>query len=222
MGAPDFVVVGHAVRDLVPGGWRPGRTVTFAAVQVTRVGLSVGVVTRAAADLDLGAALPFAEMACGESAATTSFQNVYAEGHRTQRVPEQAAPLERDDLPAAWRDARIALLGPVLGGLETASGEWFASEALVGVSAQGWLRSIDARHRVAPAQWRGDPFWRGCDVLFVSDEDLAEGIGDMDRWLREVPIVAMTESWKGARVHTEGSWRRIEAFPEEEVDPTGA
>jgi sugar/nucleoside kinase (ribokinase family) len=222
MSAPDFVVVGHAVRDLVPGGWRLGGTVTFAAVQAHRLGLSVGIVTRAAGDLDLGVTLPFAEIACGKSVSTTSFLNVYAEGHRTQRVPEQAQPLDRNDLPAPWRDARIALLGPVLGELEAGSGEWFASESLVGVSAQGWLRAIDAQRRVVPAQSCGDPFWRGCDVLFVSDEDLVEGVGDMDRWLREVPVVAMTESWKGARVHESGSWRRIEAFPEEEVDPTGA
>ncbi len=32
----------------------------------------------------------------------------------------------------------------------------------------------------------------------------------------------MTESWKGARVYADGAWRRMDAFPETEVDPTGA
>ena len=34
--------------------------------------------------------------------------------------------------------------------------------------------------------------------------------------------MAMTESWKGARLCTHGTWRRMDAFPEVEVDPTGA
>ena len=32
----------------------------------------------------------------------------------------------------------------------------------------------------------------------------------------------MTESWKGARIFSEGRWRHMDAFPETEVDPTGA
>jgi sugar/nucleoside kinase (ribokinase family) len=59
-------------------------------------------------------------------------------------------------------------------------------------------------------------------VLFVSDEDLAGDESMLERWTREVPVVAMTESWKGARVHGDGAWRRMDAFPEAEVDPTGA
>jgi sugar/nucleoside kinase (ribokinase family) len=58
--------------------------------------------------------------------------------------------------------------------------------------------------------------------LFVSDEDLADGANQLDRWTADVPIVAMTESWRGARVYSEDRWRRMDAFPEKEVDPTGA
>ena len=32
----------------------------------------------------------------------------------------------------------------------------------------------------------------------------------------------MTESSRGARVYADGRWRRIDAYPENEVDPTGA
>jgi sugar/nucleoside kinase (ribokinase family) len=98
----------------------------------------------------------------------------------------------------------------------------FPEASLVGVSAQGWLRSVDAGGHVVHTDWTGEPFWRGADVLFVSDEDLDDRDDALARWTHDVPVVAMTESWKGARVHAGGEWLRIDAFPEDEVDPTGA
>jgi sugar/nucleoside kinase (ribokinase family) len=37
-----------------------------------------------------------------------------------------------------------------------------------------------------------------------------------------VPLVAVTGGEGGARLYADGRWRRIAAFPHEEVDPTGA
>ena len=222
MTAPDFVVVGHAVRDLVPGGWRLGGTITFAAMQAHRLGMSVGVVTSAASDLNVAEQLPFAEVVQAPSLATTCFENVYHEGHRHQHVRGRADVIARDTVPAAWRSAPIVLLGPVFGEIEPGFGTLFDEASLVGVSAQGWLRSLDDEGRVRHTHWDGPPFWNACDVLFVSDEDLAEARDDLATWIATVPIVAMTESWKGARVHSDRRWRRIDAFPETEVDPTGA
>ena len=70
MAAPDFVTVGHAVRDLHAGGWRLGGTISFAAVQAHRLGLSVGVVTRVGGDVDLAKHMPFATIAAGVSRET--------------------------------------------------------------------------------------------------------------------------------------------------------
>lgn len=222
MTAPDFVVVGHAVRDLVPGGWQLGGTITFAAVQAQRLGMSVGVVTSAAADLDVAAELPFAQVVQAPSPATTCFENVYHDGHRNQHVRGRADAIARDAVPDSWRSAPVVLLGPVFGEIEPGFGQLFDEASLVGVSAQGWLRSLDDEGRVRHTPWDGPPFWTGCDVLFVSDEDLAEGRDELSEWAATVPIVAMTESWKGARVFSDGRWRRMDAFPETEVDPTGA
>jgi sugar/nucleoside kinase (ribokinase family) len=41
-------------------------------------------------------------------------------------------------------------------------------------------------------------------------------------WTREVPVVAMTRARHGSKVWTEGRWLEMVAFPEDEVDPTGA
>jgi 1D-myo-inositol 3-kinase len=218
---PDFVVVGHAVRDLVPGGWRLGGTVTFAATQAHRLGLSVGVVTRVAPDM-LETELMFASVSVGPSDTTTVFENVYSAGRRDQHIRDRAAAITSDDVPEAWRAAPIVLLGPVFGEIGPDFATLFADASLVGVSVQGWLRAADAEERVLHTPWRGEPFWSGCDALFVSDEDLTGGEDELERWTADVPIVAMTESAHGAQVYAHGRWRKMPAFPEEEVDATGA
>lgn len=222
MPAPDFVVVGHVTRDIVADGWRRGGTPTFAAVQAHRLGLSVGVVTRTAGDMDLQALLPFARIADAGSPVTTTFENTYRGGQRTQHVRAVASPIGPGDVPEEWRAAPIVLLGPVFGEIAAGFAATLDHGSLAGVSAQGWLRTADAAGRVWHTPWHGEPFWAGADVLFVSDEDLADGPEELERWAADVPVVAMTESWRGARVYTDGHWRRMDSFPETEVDPTGA
>jgi sugar/nucleoside kinase (ribokinase family) len=81
---------------------------------------------------------------------------------------------------------------------------------------------LDADGNVARSRNGGEPFWRGADALFVSDEDLVGGTDDIAAWTSDVRVVVMTESYRGAQVCADGRWWRIDAFPEEEVDPTGA
>lgn len=216
------MVVGHAVRDLAPGGWTLGGTVTFAAVQAHRLGMRVGVVTRAGADLDVQQQLAFAEVAQAASPETTTFENVYAGGHRSQRVRGRASVIEASDIPDRWREAAIVLIGPVFGEAPASLAAEFAQASLVGVSAQGWLRALDGQGNVVRAPWDGEPFWRAADVVFVSDEDLAGGRAELEVWTKDAGIVAMTESHKGAQIYTDGRWRSMPAFPETEIDPTGA
>jgi sugar/nucleoside kinase (ribokinase family) len=219
--APDFVVIGHVVRDVIPGGWRLGGTATFAAVQAQRLGLVVGVVTRAGPDISLAELLPKMSLAGRQAKATTTFENLYDAGHRRQRVLTQAEPLSADDVPAEWRSAPLVLMGPVCGEVPAELAEVFP-QSLAGVSAQGWLRGLDADRRVQRQAWSGAPFWRGARVVFVSDEDLEGHEEQVDRWAEETPIVAVTRAGRGARVHSDGAWREIDAFPADEIDPTGA
>jgi sugar/nucleoside kinase (ribokinase family) len=219
--APTFVVVGHVVRDIVPQGWRLGGTATYAATQAQRLGLTVGVATHVGPEIELGDALPGALIAGSPSPESTTFQNVYEGGRRRQSVLSRAEPMSKDDIPKEWRSAPLALLGPVCGEVPAGLGREF-SGPLVAAAAQGWLRRVDKRRRVRTWAWDGPPFWAGCSVLFVSDEDLGERREQLARWCAEVPIVVLTRNRRGARVHAEGGWRKIAAFPAQEIDPTGA
>jgi sugar/nucleoside kinase (ribokinase family) len=222
MPAPDFVVIGHAAVDVVPGGWRLGGTVTFAAAQAHRLGMRVGVLTSAAPDVDVQAQIPYADVVQLPAAQSTTFENIYVNGERRQRSEKRAAPIMRGDVPETWRDAPLVLIGPVLDEVEPSMAAAFTRESGVGVSPQGWLRSVDVEGNVVRRRYDGTPFWRGADAVFVSDEDLAGGREDTSAWTAEVPVIVMTESYRGAQVWSGGRWRRIGAFPANEVDPTGA
>ncbi|MBI5287480.1 MAG: ribokinase [Chloroflexi bacterium] len=221
-GTPDFVVVGNIVRDVIPGGYRLGGTPTFAAAQAHRLGLTVGVVTRAPADFDPSDGFDFAQIARGDSSAWTVFENTYTPQGRVQRLLSRASAIEPGDIPDAWRSAPIVLLGPVFHEIPDSIARHFSSSSLVGVSAQGWLRAIDDAGRVRHAPWTGEPFWAGASAIFASVEDLAGEETELARWTSGVSIVAVTRSHSGARLHADGRWREMDAFPEEEVDATGA
>jgi sugar/nucleoside kinase (ribokinase family) len=218
---PDLVAVGHVVRDVQQEGWRLGGTVTFAAVQAQRLGLTSAIVTRHGPEIDIERELPSVDVLSLPAGRSTVFQNVYQGSERQQIVLQQAERLTPDDIPDAWRSAPVVLLGPVCGELDVSQPVTF-SDSLVGVSAQGWLREVTPDLRVRRVAWNGKAFWLGCDILFVSEEDLGDHPEQVDRWAADVPLVAMTRAGRGARVYAEGDRRKIDGFPANERDPTGA
>ena len=221
MTTPDFVVVGHVVRDLMPAGSRLGGTAIFAAAQAQRLGLDCGIVTRIGPDTSIADTLPGVAMAGRPADVTTSFENCYEGSHRRQRVPMQAPVIEAEDVPADWREASITLIGPVCGEIQGVDAGLFP-DSLTAVAAQGWLRRLDSDGIVQKQSWTGAPFWTGCRMLFVSDEDLENVEDQLAGWADDLPIVVLTKERRGARVHENGRWREIEAFPAREVEPTGA
>jgi len=221
MTAPDFLAIGHVVRDIVPGGWRLGGTVAHAAVQAQRLGLRAGVVTCSAADLGLEQRLPDIQVRRIPSETTTTFENRYERGRRIQRVWEQAPPIGPEHVPQEWRKARMVLLGPVLGEVPVGLGRLFRG-SLLGYCPQGWLREVRPDGLVVRRAWARAASLRGGDVLVVSEEDVEGDDVVLELWARDVPVVVVTEGGRGARVRVAGRWRHIDAFPGEEVDSTGA
>ena len=221
MTAPDFLAIGHVAKDIVPGGWRLGGTVAHAAVQAQRLGLEAAVVTRAADDLGLEQLLPDIEVRRIPSETTTTFENRYDRGRRIQHVWEQAPPIGPEHVPQEWRKARMVLLGPVLGEVPVGLGRLF-SGSLVGYCPQGWLREVRRDGLVTRRPWERAVSLRGGEVLVVSEEDVEGDDVALEAWVRDVPVVVVTEGRRGARVYADGRWGHIDAFPQEEVDATGA
>lgn len=226
MTAPDFLVIGHVVKDKVAEGWRLGGTASYAALTAHRLGLRAAILSAAADNVDLSPLPSKIDLRLLPSEETTTFENVYGPEGRTQYVWARARPIEAGDVPDDLREARIVLIGPVLTEVAEEVARCFP-RSLVAVSVQGWLRAVlpDGRvQAVSPRRWRPRLLLKHSEALFVSDQDLppAQTEETLNRWSRQVPMLLFTRGHRGARMWSHRRWRHVPAFPTQERDPTGA
>jgi hypothetical protein len=240
-GAPDLLAIGHATRDLLPGGgWRLGGGVTFAALTALRLGARPAVVTSGTPELveALGALLPAGDaLALVPAGEATTFENVYTDGGtRRQHLRGRAETLAPRAVPERWRGAPMVLLTPLA---QEVAPELVGAfpDSLLAATPQGWLRRWRADGAVYPG-----PFDAALDVLphldalIVSREDLlpppGSGIAGFSpdeadtqiaAWARVVPIVVVTRGARGADLYLDGEApETFPGYPAREVDPTGA
>lgn len=134
---PDVVVVGHVTRDLVtsvPSGFTFGGTATFASVAAHRLGHRVGLVTACAAEPAIGGALAGIDLVVARAQVTTTFENHYTSTGRVQYVRAAAPPIASTSIPERWRDAPVALLGPVAQEVRRDVVHAFRQQTIVSVS----------------------------------------------------------------------------------------
>jgi 1D-myo-inositol 3-kinase len=222
---PDFVVVGHLTRDEHPdGSFTLGGVPTFAAIAARNLGYRVGIVTRAAADFPEPALLHDIEIVRLDSPVTTTFRNLYTEGKRKQYIRDVAAPIPASDIPADWRTAKIALLGPIADELGVDMAHAFSSETLVGISPQGWMRQWDESGRVKPRAWtEAADLLPHVRALILSQEDLGSYTERLSSYILLAPLVALTRGHEGVTIYRKRE-RPLDVapFPATPLDPTGA
>jgi sugar/nucleoside kinase (ribokinase family) len=235
-GIPDFLAIGHVTRDIQQDGtFSMGGTVTFTALTASRLGLAAAIVTRA--DEHLAAALPVAlpgiDLAVQLSPQSTTFANSYTRGFRTQYLKARADSLDLEDVPFAWRQAPIVLLGPLAQELPPAFASLFPRRAgaLIAATPQGWLRRWDDDGRVWPTPWtEAAQVLPLLDVLILSADDLlpfangnrSRSDAILSRWSQHVPMLVATDGRDGAVLFQHGQRERFAAYTAMEVDPTGA
>ena len=220
MVSPDFLAIGPVAKDLTPDGFALGGAVTYAALTASAMGLRASVLTGVEPGLDLTAALPGIQVERVSSPRTTTFQNTYRGGRRTQLLEAVGGRISAQDVPEAWRSAPLVLLAPLAGEVSYKLAQYFPG-AIVVASIQGWLRQWDSERRVSPAPWDGKEVLPHVHAAIFSTEDA----GDdrlIDAWKTMTRVLVVTEGREGARLHLDGAWHHIEVFPAREVDPTGA
>jgi hypothetical protein len=217
--APQFLVLGHIVKDVDREGWRPGGGVLYAAAQASALGLGVAAVTRCGPEVTPARILPGVDWHVVPSLTTTSFENSYVLGRRRQRLHSLAPPLRLDDVPIAWRSAQLSLLATVFHDVDPALVTQLTT-GFLGLGAQGWLRRRRAG-RILPGRFSVAPPWLGGHVVFVSDEDLA-GPELVSAWQSIVPSIVLTHGLRGCTLWDDRGRFDLPGFPAEEVDPTGA
>jgi len=233
----DFLAIGHATQDRVPGGHRRGGTVSYAAVTARLLGRRPGILTRASADglvvgelpgLPENASAPSGSELDGvaihllASPVNTTFANIYRDGKRTQVLETRAGPISVSDLPAAWSAVPIVLLGPIAAELPPGWAVQFP-DSLMGITPQGWMRKWDSEGHVSPARWEGaKPFLRRADAVILSREDAGGDEAYIAELARQTRMLLVTDGWHPVILHHAGARYDVPARPAQEVDPTGA
>lgn len=220
---PDYLLLGHFTRDLLPdGSTTPGGTAMYSALTAHRMGRRVGVVS-APAPLPAGWPAEIS-IAARERLTAPIFENRYTPHGRVQILHAASAPLTLDDVPAAWRDAPVIHLGPVAAEAPVELALSFPN-ALLGLTPQGLMREWDeplpGAIRYRP--WRPAPeLLRRIDALVLSIEDI-KGDEELARsYAHHCRLVALTRSAAGCTLFIDGAPHQVDAFPALERDPTGA
>lgn len=217
----DYLVIGHLTRDLTPTGPRLGGTAAYAALTARALGLRVGILTACSPDLDLSElhGIPAVVL---PSEHTTTFENVSVHGVRRQTIHRQATPLGFDQVPDAWRHARIVHLGPVAGEVP-ARLDGRLAPGLLGLTPQGWLRAWDAQGHIHPAPWpQAGEALREAGAAVISVEDVGGDEDQIEAMAHATQVLAVTEGPAGARLYWNGDLRRFRAPEVDELDATGA
>lgn len=218
--SPDFLSIGHTAKDLTPDGHVIGGAVTFASLTARALGLRPAMVTSYGPDVKPESALEDVLIHVIQSRETTTFNNVYEHGRRTQTILGVGGPIAASDVPEEWRSTPLVLLGPLAGELDKDIVSIF-TDSVVMASVQGWLRRWDEDGRVSFGQWSGDDILPGVDAAILSEDDITDR-RELEHWKDLTPVLIFTRGAQGAEVHYEGHWNHIDAFPVTEIDPTGA
>lgn len=218
----DFLTIGHVTLDKRNSHYTPGGTVTFAALTAQRLGYRVAVLTRASEAYPFTEALPGITVHRLPSPVTTTFRNIYLNGHRIQYVDAVADPIPVEALPKGWEDVPMVLLGAVAAEIDPRFAQRFAN-SLLGVVPQGWGRRWDEEGRVLPRPWEEAEYVRPyTDLLVFSSEDFGGDPEIHRRLIQMFPLVVVTLSRQGCIVYQEGVATPVPPRPANEVDPTGA
>ena len=231
-----FLTLGHVTRDLRPdGSFSLGGTVTFAALTAYRLGLAAGIISCASSDLlpHLSHALPNIALSVRPTAQTTTFINQYTQGFRTQYLQARADTLHTTDVPLAWLNAPIVLIGPLAQEIAPELVKLFPrrSSAIIAATPQGWLRRWDTDGRVWPTPWEtAEQILPMLDVLILSHDDLLpfangnrqEADALLRDWSMRVPLLVATDGRHGATLFRRGVIQHFPGYAAQEIDPTGA
>jgi sugar/nucleoside kinase (ribokinase family) len=208
----------------------------------TRTDDSTQLVTVVGEDFACDDALADLDATIHRASETTVFANYYPLGKpRIQLIEAQAPDVTPDMAPEGWLDADLVHLAPVMGELDLLEWKEAAGDGLLAVNIQGWIKvpgtmwdasqlEQDQRrgvtgqaHRVVQHVWDvSERDFQGVDIACLSEEDVIDQPGLLEKLISTVPIVAFTLGEKGSRIYVEGEPTPVGIYPTNTVDPTGA
>ncbi|MGC9395029.1 MAG: PfkB family carbohydrate kinase [Anaerolineae bacterium] len=220
----DYLVIGHVTHDILPNGARVlGGTVSYASLTAAALGRAVGIVTSASVDADLAPLDTIATLVRRPAPATTTFENVYVNGHREQYVYTFAAPLTQEAVPKPWLKTPIVHLGPIMRECDPELADYYAGKTFLGLTPQGWMRNSDARGHVFPIAWaEAEHLLPLASAVVLSIEDIGGNWDLATQFAQRTRVLVVTCGWDGGTLFIEGRPTTFPAAPVTQVDPTGA
>jgi len=219
---PDYLIVGHILKDNTPNGAMLGGTASYAGLTADKLGQYTAALTSYGPDIPSLAPLNNIKIKAILASHSTTFENVYKDGVRHQKWLTSSAPLSTDQIPRAWRNAPIVHLAPMAQELSPNMCGQFRN-SLVCVTLQGWLRGQDDQHNVIFQPHLDLEKWLPhIDILVLSLADVQGDRDTLDHFLNAVQLGVETLGSEGCRVYHRGTTTHIPVKPFEEVDPTGA
>ncbi len=219
---PDYLMLGHFTRDLLPdGSIAPGGTAFYAARTGDKLGKRVGVVS---APVDLPADWPDSiALSFRPELSPPTFENRYTPEGRVQILHTDSGMISLADIPPDWQQAPVIHLGPIAAEIPEAFVAAFPN-ALLGVTPQGWMRSWgELPGPISYHPWQPTPdILAQIDAVVLSIEDVRGDEQLVQMYAASCPLVVLTRSVQGATLFLHGEPHHIAAFPAVERDPTGA
>jgi len=220
---PSFVAVGHFTHDIVKQGYIIGGSAAYSSITVRNLGLNSKVVTYVGTTFDQNNPLLHdINVKYYISESTTEFNNIYQNGHRQQFILSVAEKIYAKHIPPEWRNTEIAYICPVANEVAVDVVRAF-SNAIIGVTPQGWMRRWDDKHRVFPKRWeKPEKILPYVDALILSIDDIADFPDELERYIELTKIVVLTKNKQGATLYKDGKSIDFPAYKTIENDPTGA
>ncbi len=216
-----FLAIGHITEDITPNGRVLGGGVTYGGLTAHALGLSVGIVSSHAQNMDLQ---PLQHLQVQEKIApkTTTFTNQETSEGRIQVISARADRLLQDDVPEEWIPSDIVHISPIADEVKYDVVDLF-KESLLCLAPQGWLRSWDETGLVIRKAWQSLQFvLPKADLVFFSMEDLDHDIQALDEIEKLCKTLIVTDGYRNIQLFQGGRRLKVAVQAAEVEDPTGA
>lgn len=218
-----YAVVGHFIKDIVPGGHQLGGTVFYSGTQAVRLGAKVTIISSAGEDLkgDIAALDSGIKVHLKPAPESTSFENIYdKEGNRQQYTRGRALPLLPSEAPKL--SPALLHLGPLVSEVALDYDSAYPDAKLC-ITPQGWMRRVDKTGKVHPkALGSAKQLLSRAWAVVFSEEDVGYSKRKERHLASLCPITVCTRNVSAATLYFDGREYQVPTYPTQVVDPTGA